>query len=853
MLGRLRASIAALRARLRARPDSEHEQALVRLVIGIVLFFYLLPKAVANPDGVTGFDHGMFGVMLGFLLAAVVLFVLAARSTRISPVRRVVSVLIDIGTASYFVLLLNFQGLPLLMIFVWVAVANGFRFGPKYLLFALGVSLAGFGAVAAVSPFWRANLWVTFALATIDTAFCLYVLSLVNRMFGMVAKAEAANHAKRRFISVVSHEMRTPLNAIIGMGDLLGESDLKPEQAEMMRTVTASSRNLLRLVEDVLDFSKIESGRLAIEQTDFDLHALVNGTVRIIRPQAEAKGLVLSVVIMPEVPHALCGDPHRLRQVLINLVSNAVKFTAEGSVVVHLSQLAEDAESTRIKFSVRDTGIGIPPEVQGRIFESFVQADQSTTRQYGGTGLGTAIAKQLVELMGGRMGLESAVGLGSTFWFEVGFAKQKSSVAAAAAESFLSGARVLTIGFGHDDQEALTQSLRAWGATVLAAGSTEAAVQRLAVGDGSAAIHSAIVYADRVDTARQTLAALHRANAAVPPLLLCIEAASGRSEPLAVPADLAAAFGAVLHLPLERRLLFNALHAVSASEEREASPGVVRLRDYLDRRAHEASFRIIIADDSATNRQVVSKILERGGHTVAAVPDGEDVLDAIEEQDFDLVILDRNMPGLDGVATTRALRAIEAASGRRIPIVILSADATQEARDESLAAGVDRFLSKPLEATRLLEEVAQLCGPSASRRAPTAPAAAAPVVAVPTQRAAVINAETLRLLEELSSQPGFIERLAATFVKDQVELMAQMERAVDAADYAEYRRLLHAMKGSASSLGAERLAETCGRTQRLGDDDMRRKPDLVAAVREELDRARTALDRHIEERRRTAG
>ena len=367
----------------------------------------------------------------------------------------------DVGTLTWCMAFLDERAAPLFLVYVWVTLANGFRFGARHLIDALVLSVLGFSLVLWISDFWQAHLALGAGLMLGLVALSLYVLSLVKRMFDALARAEAANQAKRRFISVVSHEMRTPLNAIIGMADLLRDTQLNREQADMLQTLRGSSRVMLGLVEDVLDFSKIEAGKLVLDHSDFDLHALVNSTCRIVAAQAAAKNVEVVVSIMPEVPPAVRGDPHYLRQVLINLASNAVKFTEHGSVTVHVSAQGETETKVRLKFSVRDTGIGIAPEAQARIFESFAQGEQSTTRRFGGTGLGTTIAKQLVELMSGRIGLESAVGLGSTFWFEVELDKQPERAEVVAGE--LADTRVMLVGVPAEQREVLEQALSGWG------------------------------------------------------------------------------------------------------------------------------------------------------------------------------------------------------------------------------------------------------------------------------------------------------------------------------------------------------------------------------------------------------
>ncbi len=837
---------AALRRRLKERPDTEHEQALVRLAVGTFLFFYLLPKAFINPQDQQVVDYEFLAAMIAFLIASVAIFASIMTSGNISPVRRLISITLDVGTVTFFMSQTNVHGLPMFLVYIWVTLANGFRFGPKYLVYSLTLSIFGFLVVLRVSPFWASNADVAAVLIFGMLALSLYVLSLVKRMFDALSREETANQAKRRFISVVSHEMRTPLNAIIGMGDLLREGQLSREQSDMAQTMGTASRMLLRLVEDVLDFSKIEAGKLSIEDTPFDLHALLNSTCRILDAQAQAKGLELRVSIMPEVPHALRGDLHHLRQILVNLVGNAIKFTERGSVMVHVSLLSEQESSVRAKFSVRDSGIGIAPEAQQQIFDSFMQADQSTTRRFGGTGLGTTIAKQLVELMGGQIGLESAEGLGSTFWFELPLHKQPEA-ATATALGELAGARIMLVGFPQADREAISQMLGGWGVAAVVPANLEEAAQRVVADIGVASpFHSIMVWADQEQTAQQAASSLGRNSGA--PLILCLP--PGAEFGLAH-----GSFGAMskfvstLSMPAQTRLLFNVLHSISAVEKSDSPAGVVQLRDYLRRRTQARQYRIIVADDSATNRQVLGKILERGGHNVTLVDDGEYVLDALETAEFDLAVLDRNMPGMGGIEALRAIRVMQV-DGPQIPVIVLSADVTSDTRRECEEAGADAFLSKPVEAIKLLDTVADLCGNgSTEKRRPIQ-------VVQKESRSSVdaLNLETLQLLEGLGTQSGFLERLVKVFLSDNIQLLDKMDRSVTGRDFPEFRRLLHAMKGSAASIGADPLAQVCSTMNVQSDAELGLQLKLlVSTIRQEFERARGGLERYIAEHRRTTG
>jgi len=842
----MRALLHSMRGKIASRPDTEHEQAFVRVLVAAVLGLYLIDIPDLARGAVLRIDVLVY--LVYFVLSASVL-VSALLSDRVSQFRRFVGMAADVGMVTWAMSFFEERALALFLVYVWVTLANGFRFGPRHLLLSLALSVAGFSTVLATSTFWQTHLGEGVGLLLGLLALSLYVLSLVKRMFDALSRAEAANLAKRRFISVVSHEMRTPLNAVIGMADLLRDTQLNREQADMLQTLRGASRVMLGLVEDVLDFSKIEAGKLSLDHADFDLHALVNSTSRIVAAQALAKQVEFVVSIMPEVPPALRGDPHHLRQILINLASNAVKFTDRGSVTLHVSAQEETDSRVFLKFSIRDTGIGIAPEAQKRIFESFAQAEQTTARRFGGTGLGTTIAKQLVELMGGKIGLESAVGLGSTFWFEISLEKQPERTDTGTGE--LAGARILAVGFPTEEFATLSAALASWGAAPVGVASIEEGAQRLASEISLAKpYHSALLYAQDEGTGVQLAPRFRRAapNPA-PHLILGVP----RDTQISRFAALSAGYAAVLEMPFDKRQLFNVLHSVAAGDE--VRDGVVRLEDYARRGAGNRKCNVLAADDNPTNREVIGRILERGGHSVTLVSDGDEVLDALEQTQYDIVLLDRNMARMGGVEALQLIRLM----GRgleRMPVIVLSADVTTEARQECLEAGADAFLPKPIEAMKLLEGIQELIekgvGAGFSAGAHETFRAQAHKGQEPFSQAQVVNMETLGQLEALGF-PGFLERLIGVFVTDNDVLLQKLHASVAARNFIEFRNHLHAMKGSAASMGAERLTRVCNDQGKLSDGELRLQSlQLVRSIEQELTVARESLERHLAEKRRSA-
>ena len=818
------------RARLAARTDSEHEQALVRVAIatGILLYFVVVDIAAKE------ITQGLI-VASGFLPLSVLVFAAIIISPGASRVRRVGATLLDTGACTFCMAVSGETGAPLYVAYLWTTFGNGFRYGKPYLYNSLVWSALGFGFVLAVNDYWIENRAAGIGLLVGMIVLSLYVAKLVTRVFDSLHRAEAANQAKRRFLSTVSHEMRTPLNAIVGMNDLLRDTPLSSEQGEMVKAMHEASQSMLKLIENVLDISKIEAGKVNIEETDFDLHSLINGTAMVLGPQAEIRGLQFRSHVMPEVPHALRGDPYHLRQVLYNLIGNGIKFTETGWVMLTVSSLGESEHAVRLRFAIEDTGIGIAPEAQDRIFESFVQADDSTTRRYGGTGLGTTISKQLVEMMGGQIGLNSAPGKGSTFWFELSLKKQATGLAREASLR-LNDIRVMLLGFAEPELQALEQDLATWGARTGRAIGAEAAAARLAEAHSLGHPYHLVLLREETDQEPgRTLGMLRNSRThKATPAVLCTPGASQTRSAEA----LAAGFVAVLEMPFKKRLLFNVIHFATALQG--GQEGVISLSDYYAARgANKRRYQILVAEDNAVNQRVIVGILERGGHRVRVVGDGEQALDVLENERFDIVIMDLNMPELGGLDAARAYRFMDP-DAVRVPIIMLSADVTSETMKECEDAGVDAFLPKPVEARRLLDTIATLIAKRSSAAEVTSSEASGAQL--------VINPATLAELKLIGSGGSFMPELINGFVQDGEALLRQMEAAVAANHYETLRDLVHAMKGSAVTLGAEQLCQTCTGINRQTTSELQAGGTRVLkVVREQFHQARAALLEYLKE------
>ena len=730
---------------------------------------------------------------------------------------------------------------------LWVIFGNGFRYGRKYLFASAAIGTVSFGVAIFENFYWSDKIPLGIGLQAGLVMLPLYISALLKKLTIAGKRAEEANRAKNRFLANMSHEMRTPLNGIIGMLDLLKGTPLSTEQEELTNTIDDSAHTLLFLMQDVLDLSKIEAGKVSVEVSDFDLYAVVKHTVAIVEPQARFKGLATSLYVPPNVPFLLRGDPLLLRQVLLNLLGNALKFTEKGEVGVRVTLESETPRRAMLRFEVVDTGIGISAEAQRRIFDRFTQADESITRRFGGTGLGTTISKEIVEMMGGTIGVRSEPGRGSTFWFTVELTKQSRQEDEAAPAAALVDRRALVLSSEPEVAESLRAHLSGWGIHVATVDRSAQAFARI-VGSSNAGTPFDFVLVVReglnMDTAEFARAVQSDSTIHESRLILVAPGEEG-GEPAA-----AEGYSAAVPAPVDKRMLFNALHFSRAGTQAD-DPSVDSLAEkYRRKNVGGRKLRVLVAEDNRTNQMVIGKILERAGHDFKIVANGEEVLDVLKEQTFDIALLDLHMPVMGGVEAAKLSRFLSPGSPR-MPIVALTADATPEARAECEEAGMDACLTKPIDTRKLFDLFETLVpGGGAVRGSPEkgAPEAEEAAAAAPEgpEEPPSLDPRYLQELSDLGGTSDFVVRLAWTFLKGSKEKVRGLERAVADRDVEKARELAHALKGNSGQIGALALMRACELFSGIAAGELERNGGTyLEEVKEELSRARTALDEYL--------
>jgi two-component system sensor histidine kinase RpfC len=675
----------------------ELEQAAMRLLLVLSGVIYTLFLVMSERVG-GGLYHPVVILGASYIAFSLVIILQTHLYPKKSQWRHTLYMSLDVLLVCALLYFLDEYGVPFFAVYLWLSVGNGFRYGYKELILCAYLSLSGFVVVTQTTAFWNDELLFSVTGIILLSVIPLYVSVLLKRLQTEKERAEAANREKSRFLANISHEIRTPLNAVMGFSSMLGKEEEKSEQHRIIDHINDASKSLMSLLGGVLDFSRIEAGHVQLKNEQFDLYKLVYSVASMLAIQAEDKGVRFITDLDASVPVLVQGDAGRLRQVLVNLLGNAIKFTNVGEIRVKVSKQGSGLSASRVLFEVSDTGIGISDDMQPRIFDRFQQADDTVQRKYGGTGLGTAISKRLVELMGGKIGLESKEFQGSRFWFDIPLPAMSNGTQDRNTERALPSDYLIITKASHSEtgksaipgmREAVTRAVGSYGDWT----SLRAA---------KASVEGRCLLVDCQGQEAEDVDVLVQEGIKLGACLIAFHPDSQLHEKL-----LRSGFHVVVS---SLEYLDNALHYGACLHSGEVS--MKTAEDYAHQIAQYADLRILVADDCRLNRYVMKDMLNRLG----AVPDiavsGNTALERLRNQEYDIIMLDIQMPGMSGFDVIKEYRKLHPSS-ESVPIVVITGDATQEVYDECTQLGVSRFLLKPVDHSKLADAISGLiAGPA---------------------------------------------------------------------------------------------------------------------------------------------
>ena len=849
--------------------STELEQSLVRILIATGLIIYLVYKNQVTDESQLNLSNHFQWIATVFMLAAITISLCIIKWPENSIFRHVVAIFLDMGALTYILIEAEEHASPFYAIYLWLIIGYGFRFGKKYLFIALCLALIGFGFVVYSIPFWKNNIYLSLGLWLCMLMNSLYLNTLLGRLYKALDQAEIANRAKRHFISSISHELRTPLNAIIGMVDLMESSPLNKEQKEMLDCMSTTSQVMLSQIEDVLDFAKIEAGKMTIEKSEFDLYQLVFSIIDIFRYQINPNKVSLNPVIACDVPQFLIGDERHIRQIMVNLIGNAVKFTERGQITIRIKKIEQGKNLTLLRFFIIDTGIGIAYHAQPSIFDSFKQADESTARRYGGTGLGTAICQQLVKLMHGKIGFSSEPDLGSEFWFDLPF--ETPSDLSEENSQLIQGEKIHIFLMSNQENniknikhcfskyqvEIICMPLSGLSATELSKKIKDHGEINLLMIDFPMSIAGYCDNDDKelVKNIMHSLSIAEKTASITSALII----PDGLSSKLADELIIALGLTAVLTAPINEIAIENYVQLHLAANAINENKSIAQeLHDNKNEASHDrliqtqyelAKAHILIAEDNPVNRKVLQKILDRAGYHYSIAKDGDEALDLIDKTKFDAIVLDMNMPGMSGLEIARIYNIISG-KDERAPMIMFSANVTPDAKESSLKAGVDEFLPKPIKIDTFLNVLNKLLSKKRSEKN-SALNLNFNDEKIIQKSYDVLELTALMDLEEVSADPLFLDELIQEFITENKKTVLKFEELMQAEHSEEIKDVLHYLKGAAVSVGAMELLQYCKKIEKMNALEINQlKKSIVATMKNYAHNLCNALENYRFQRRR---